>query len=327
VTPPRRSSRLPAALTLAVVLLVIVLPWMLRTDYSLSIAILFMAYLPAALGLNLIMGYGGEVNLAQAPMFALAGYTTGILTVKTGVPFIAAVPAALLVTALFALAVAAFSLRLAGLYFAFASFALGELVRTFLRTAADLTEGELGLTGIPMPDVLGAAISSPVAYYYFAAAIAGIAYGFTALTVRSFTGKTLVAVRENALLARAIGVNPFRYKLIAFVICAVCTGIGGILYAHHVQLLTPDLASVTFTNDLLMMVILGGSGTIAGPLLGTAFLTVLPEYLRVVGEFRLLIYGALLVLAILFVPSGMAGMLGEHGSLRWLTKVVRPATR
>jgi branched-chain amino acid transport system permease protein len=308
--------------TLAVTLVVIVLPWFLRTDYSRSIAILFMAYLPAALGLNLIMGYGGEVNLAQAPMFALGAYTSGILTVKMGAPFLAAVPAALLVTALFALAVAAFSLRLAGLYFAFASFALGELVRTFLRTAADLTEGELGLTGIPMPRVLGLVVSSPLAYYYFAAAIAAVAYLFTALTIRSFTGRTLAAVRENPMLARAIGVSPFRYKLIAFVICAVCTAMGGVLYGHHVQLLTPDLASVTFTNDLLMMVILGGSGTLLGPLLGTAFLTVLPEYLRVVGEFRLLIYGALLVLAILFVPTGMAGLLGESGSRRWLTKLL-----
>jgi branched-chain amino acid transport system permease protein len=219
-------------------------------------------------------------------------------------------------TAVLALLAGYPSLRVKGHYFAIVTLAYNMVIFIVLNTWASLTGGEAGISNVPRPPDLGAGglvwqLGSRVGYYYLVLIVAVAATALCALVLHSRVGRVLVAIRQNEALIEAAGVQAWRYKLMAFVLSASLAGLAGALYAHFIGFLNPDAFGVDHSLNAILAVILGGSGTLAGPVVGAFAVVFLPEYLRVAENYRLVIYGFILVTATIFMPRGLVPLLGQ----------------
>jgi branched-chain amino acid transport system permease protein len=205
------------------------------------------------------------------------------------------------------------SLRLRGHYFAIVTLAFNMVIYIVLFNFKSLTGGEAGVTDIPRPGH-----NSLAAYYYFVLACAVTAIAFCWLLIHSRVGRNLIAIRQNEALADSVGIVTWRYKLFAFVASACLAGFGGGLYAHFMRFINPDTFTVSQSLNAILAVILGGSGTLSGPVVGSFVVVFLPEYLRIADFFRLIVYGLILVLATIFMPRGIVFVAVE--AVRRLTK-------
>ena len=204
------------------------------------------------------------------------------------------------------------SLRVKGHYFAIVTLAYNMVIFTILLTFSSVTGGEAGISNVPRPSefsLLGWVMNfegrSNTAYYILVLLSALLATGLCAIILHSRVGRVLVAIRQNESLADAMGVSTWRYKLFAFVVSAGLAGFAGALYAHYIGFLNPEPFGVDQSLNAILAVILGGSGTLAGPVVGAFAVTFLPEYLRIADSFRLVTYGFILVVATIFLPRGL----------------------
>jgi branched-chain amino acid transport system permease protein len=231
--------------------------------------------------------------------------------------------AAALAGALMAFAVGALVLRVRGNRFIITTVAFAEIMHLIALNAVDLTRGQMGLPGVAAPKLtlpgLGTIdFSSKIAFYFVALAAATLCVATVARIVRSPIGWGLAALRENENLGESVGVSAFRHAMIAFVVGGLFAGVAGALYAHYLQFVSPDLFLFSYTSTMLVMVVIGGKTTIIGPVVGAIIFTFVPEYLRVVNEFRLVLVGAVLLLAVVAFPDGLAAL--------WRRRAARPAT-
>lgn len=292
-------------------------PAVVSVPYFLHLAILALIWVTVAQGLNVIQGYTGYVSIAQAGFMGVGAYTSALLALRLGWPVWVTLPLALAAAALVGVVVGYPSLRVRGHYFAIVTLAYNMVIYIVLVNANRITGGDAGLPGIPRPEPLALPGLSPIgfrsrpAYYYLVLALAlVVAFGVRRL-VRSRIGRVLVAIRQNEPLAQAAGVACWRYKLLAFVVSAACAGLGGALYAHYVGFINPAPFGVDSSLNAILAVILGGSGTLMGPALGAFLLVLLPEYLRVAQEFRLVAYGLVLILITIYLPRGLVPLLAR----------------
>jgi branched-chain amino acid transport system permease protein len=253
-----------------------------------------------ALALNLVMGYAGQLNLGQSAFFGIGAYVSTILMKSQGWSFWPASLAAVLAAGLLGLGLAAFAARLRGHYLAIASLGFAVITYQVLVNWEGVTEGVRGIYGIRPP------VSDTVTLFYLVAAIAFAAYLLLDNLVRSPVGDTLRAIREDEVSAASLGVNGALWKAFAFGASAALAGLAGCFYPGFVGTLVPDAFNVIESFTMLAMVIVGGMGTMIGPVIGAIVLTVLPEWLRGFGELRLMIYGLALTLVVLFLPGGIA---------------------
>jgi len=188
--------------------------------------------------------------------------------------------------------------------------AFNMVIFIVLLNFSELTEGEAGITGIPKPGTGEGWLnfSDRQVYYYFVLTVAVLMTILAALIVRSRIGKILVAIRQNEDLVGAIGIAAWKYKLFAFVAAAMYAGLAGAIYAHYQSFINPEIFGLAQSLDAILAVIIGGSGTIAGPAIGAFVVVFLPEYLRFADSFRLILYGLVLVLATIFMPRGIVGV-------------------
>lgn len=311
---------LPAAV-LGVLLLVLPL---LGGGYFRSMLNLAAIYLVVVMGLNVILGLVGELPFGYTAFFGLGAYASGIATALYGCSFWTGLGASLIVTAVFGVLIGYPSLYLRGPYFALVTWAFQDIVHLVIRNWVDFTRGPLGIPGVPSPRIGLAGLGSvelrtDIGYYYLALAGAVLATGVVALLRNSRVGRAFVAIRENEALAEALGVDAFRYKMLAFVLSAVLGGLGGSLFAHYVGIVSPDIFSFYYITLLFSMAIIGGVGYIVGPILGVIFFTAVPEYLRVTQDLRMVLLGAIMVAAIVFMPRGFGGLL-EDLRERWAAR-------
>jgi branched-chain amino acid transport system permease protein len=199
-----------------------------------------------------------------------------------------------------------------GHYFAIVTLAFNMVIYIVLFNYRSLTGGEAGFTDIPS---LGPSFSKLSGYYYLVMAAAGGATFFCWLIIHSRIGRNLMAIKQNEALADAIGIATWHYKLFAFVASACFAGFAGGLYAHFIRFISPDISTVAQSLNAILAVILGGSGTLAGPIVGSFVVVFLPEYLRVAKFFRLIVYGFVLVLATIFMPQGIVPLVLKLGRL------------
>lgn len=287
------------------------------SDYTLHVAVLSLVYLLPALGLNLVYGYAGLLSLAEGSFFGMGAYASALLALRLGWPFWLALPAAGLACALLAVPIAVPALRLRS--YSFVMVTLGVLVisESVAKNWIGLTRGDMGLIDIPRPRLAGMPLSSVAAFYYLALAIAGVAaLAFRAL-VGSAGGRALIAIRDDETLAQSYGLDTWRFKLVAFVVAAAFGGLGGSLYAHYTSVLDPSIFDVFHTLTLMTIVFGGGAGTFGGVLLGTGVFLFVPEALRVAPQWRMVVYGLLLVLFVFRLPGGLGpalARLGRRGS-------------
>ena len=290
----------------------IFLPQVITVKYYLHLSILALVWVIAAQGQNLIQGYTGYVSIVQAGFMGIGAYSTTLLGLHYDLPVWLTILLAPFVTAFFALLTGYPSLRVKGHYFAIVTLAFNLVIFIVLMNFTQLTQGEAGITGIPKPGPKDGWINwhDRETYYYFVLIVAVLVTVLAALIVNSRIGKTLVAIRQNETLVGAIGIAAWKYKLFSFVVSAMFAGLAGAVYAHYQGFINPEIFGVAQSLDAILAVIVGGSGTIAGPVIGAFFVVFLPEYLRFADSFRLIIYGLLLVLATIFMPRGIIGVTG-----------------
>jgi branched-chain amino acid transport system permease protein len=281
-------------------LLVAALPWLLTTPYWRGILVLCAMNVLLALALNLVMGYTGQLNLGQSAFYAIGAYVSTILIKTYGWNFWLAAAAAIVAAGFLGLALAAFAARLRGHYLAIASLGFAVITYQVLVNWERVTEGVRGIYGI-LPPVRGS-----VALFYLVAGIALVVYILLDNLVRSPVGDTLRAIREDEISAAALGVNGTIWKAFAFGVGAAIAGLAGCFYPGFVGTLVPDAFNIIESFTMMAMVIVGGMGTMVGPVIGAIVLTFLPELLRGFGELRLMIYGVALTLVVLFLPGGIA---------------------
>jgi branched-chain amino acid transport system permease protein len=279
------------------------LPQVLTVKYYLHLSILALIWVIVAQGQNLIQGYTGYVSIVQAGFMGIGAYSSTLIGIHYGWPIWATIAAAPLVTAIFAFLTGYPSLRVKGHYFAIVTMAFNLIIVIVLVNFRELTRGEAGISNIPKP--WGGNRDS---YFYLALTLAAWVTLLTALIARSRVGEILRAIRQNEDLVCSIGIAAWKYKLFAFVLSAMYAGLGGALYAHFQGFINPEIFGVAQSLDAILAVILGGSGTIAGPVIGAFLVVFLPELLRFADSFRLILYGLILVLATIFMPIGIVGI-------------------
>lgn len=291
----------------------VLLPQMITVKYYLHLSVLALVWVIAAQGQNLIQGYTGYVSIVQAGFMGIGAYSTALIGLHFGLPVWLTILLAPIVTAFFALATGYPSLRVKGHYFAIVTLAFNMVIFIVLMNFSQLTQGEAGITGIPKPGSSEGWINfaDREVYYYFVLIIAVIATALAALIVHSRVGKVLISIRQNEDLVGAIGIAAWKYKLFAFVTSAMFAGLAGALYAHYQSFINPEIFGVAQSLDAILAVIIGGSGTIAGPVIGAFIVVFLPEYLRFADSFRLILYGLILVLATIYMPRGIVGITGD----------------
>ena len=285
---------------LAAVIAVAALPWLLASSYWRGILVLCAMNVLLALSLNLVLGYTGQLNLGQSAFFGIGAYVSTILIKSYGWNFWLAALAAVGAAGLLGLALAAFAVRLRGHYLAIASLGFAVITYQVLVNWENVTQGVRGFYGI-LPPVAGAP-----ALFYLVAGIALAVYVLLDNLVRSPVGETLRAIREDEVSAASLGVNAALWKAFAFGVGAAIAGLAGCFYPGFVGTLVPDAFNIIESFTMLAMVIVGGMGTMIGPVIGAVMLTFLPELLRGFGELRLMIYGLALTLVVLFMPGGVA---------------------
>jgi len=308
-----KSHRLVTGLFITLGLLV--LPF-LGGGYFRSILNLAAIYLVVVMGLNIILGFVGELPFGYTAFFGLGAYASGIVTTLYGCSFWTGLAASVIVTAVFGVAIGYPSLYLRGPYFALVTWAFQDIVHLVIRNWVEFTRGPLGIPGVPSPRLVlpwvgSLELRSDTAFYYLAVTGAALATLAVALLRNSRVGRAFVAIRENEVLAEALGVDAFRFKLLAFLLSAVLGGVGGTLFAHYVGIVSPDIFSFYYITLIFSMAIIGGAGYILGPILGVLFFTAVPEYLRAAQSLRMVLLGVIMVAGIVFMPRGFGGLLED----------------
>lgn len=280
----------------------LVWPIFVHEVFFIYIATLVLLYTIGAASLHLVLRIG-HLSLGHAAFMGLGGYTSALLTTRLGWPFVAAFLASGLVPAAVALIVGPIVLRLRGVYFVLITFTLGEVVRLVFNEWQSLTGGADGIFRIPPPHPW---LADKRAYYYFTLVMAALCVGAVARLLASQTGRYVDAIRESERLAQSSGVPILRFKVMIFGIACGLVGLQGSLLAHFIHFIAPGSYTFNESLNLLVMNVIGGMGSLAGPLIGAAFLTSLPELLRGWVELQRVIYGIVLILVMLFVPGGLA---------------------
>jgi branched-chain amino acid transport system permease protein len=297
-----------ATATLSVALL----PIVFGGTYARSILVIAAINVLLAIGLDVVIGYAGQLNLGQSAFFAIGAYLSTLLVTIVGANFWVAFLAGTIGAALAGAGLALFAVRLRGHYLAIASMGFAIIVYQILLNWISLTQGPLGIYGIPpppawrMPGIGRIEFGDIRNFFWLVAAVALAAYLLLRNLLRSPLGEALVALREDELSAASLGIDGARWKVFAFAVAAALAGMAGCFYASFVGTLVPDAFFITESFTVLAMVIVGGAGTLFGPAAGAVLLTVLPELLRGIGDARLVIYGLALTLVVLFMPGGMA---------------------
>ena len=263
--------------------------------YYLRIIILIGINIILALGLNIITGVTGQLSMGHAGFMSIGAYTAAILTMKFGLPFWMALLAGASLAAFFGFLIGIPTLRLEGDYLDMVTIGFAEIIRVFFLNF-DPGGKAVGLYGMPQHTT-----------FTIVWVLVIIVILLNAKLLESRTGRAFYAIRENEIAAQASGINTTRFKVLAFTVGSFLGGLGGGLYAHYMSYIAPQDFAFMKSIEILNMVVLGGMGSIPGTILGTIILTIAPEMLRIVADYRLLFYGALLVILMIFRPNGLLG--------------------
>jgi branched-chain amino acid transport system permease protein len=285
---------------------VFILPWLLPDEYYLTVMIVAGFNAILTLGLNLLMGYAGQISLGHAAFYGISAYTTGILTTTWRWPVPAGIASGVLLVVLVAAAIAVPTLRLKGHYLAMGTLGFGIIVFIVLNEATALTGGPSGFTGIPKLAVLGAVVSSDRAYYYVVWTTVLLLFVLAQNLVRSRVGRALRAIHTSETAAGVLGIDTERFKIGVFILSGFYAAVAGALYAHYVTFVSPGSFGFHTSIQLVTMVVVGGMASLWGAVAGATFLTALPEVLRAIEDYDILVYGAMLILCMMFLPGGLA---------------------
>lgn len=266
-----------------------------------------------ALGLNMLMGYAGQISLGHAAFYGIGAYTTAILTVHLNWSPWLALPAAVLLTALVAFLVALPMLKLSGYYLGMGTLGFGMITYILIRQWTTVTGGDSGLVGIPFLALGPYSLASGKTYFYLVWGVVLVSFLICERLVDSRVGRALRAIHDGEQVAAAMGIDTSRLKTGVFVLSAIFAALAGFLYAHLVSFISPNSFDFLVSIRLVTMVVVGGMASIWGSLLGASLLTILPEWLHVFSDFEMIVYGLILMTIMIFLPQGLTrGLLDLH---------------
>ena len=299
------------AVSVVGVLVLLLLPHFLST-YYLGLVIQMMIFALFAMSLDLLIGYTGMASLGHAAYFGVAAYSTGLLALKLGWSVWLALPAGLLVAALTATLFGFLALRTRGSYFLMITLALSQVVWGIAFGWRSLTGGDDGLPEVPRPNLgLPWSLTDETPFYYFVLLCIGVGTFLLIRIVSSPFGYALRGIRESETRMLSLGYNVWRYKLAVFVLAATFAGLAGCLYVYYNRFVSPDYLQVVRSAEVLLMVILGGAGTLIGPAIGAALIVLLDNVVSTYTERWLLVLGVIYIAVALFAPRGVVGFLRE----------------
>ncbi len=288
-------------------ILAIVAPFFLK-PFGIFLISMWAVLTIAAIGLNLTLGYAGQVSMAQGAFVGIGAYTLALMT-QAGVPY----PLAFIAAGLLCFAIGWLlgypALRVRHHYLAFVTLAFTTLVFLFLRNEQWLTNGIYGINAIARPTFFGWSTNTAINFYFFSLGMLAALAAATWWMLRSPWGRAFVALRENPIRAQSLGLDTRRYTLMAFAIGSSLGGLSGALFAPLVQFIEPSSFGLQRSFDLLLMVIVGGSGYFMGPFVGTLISVLLPEWMRITEGYYLIVYAALVMTMMAFCPYGVLGMI------------------
>lgn len=299
-----KTSWVGGTLALAVILL---LPLVITSSGILSGLVIAAILFISLIGLDVVMGYAGQVNLGQAGFMAVGGYTAGYIATQYEVEPVVGILAAIALAVLCSLVLSVVTVRLRGLYLALATLAFGLLIDSFAVGLIDITGGPSGLVGVPSFSIGSVDFDTPVRMYYLVVAIDAVLIVLLAGAMKSGFGRALQAIRTDQLAAAALGVPVVRMKVVALAISAGLAALSGALYAHFFHFLSPDMVGTPRSLELVAMLIIGGEGSLVGPVLGSIVLTLLPTVFQPLAIYKTFASGLLLVLFFLYLPQGIFG--------------------
>jgi len=279
-------------------------PVLIATPYAMNVMTSALIFVMLAVGLNIVVGQCGLLDLGYAAFFAVGAYTSGILATRLHWPLLATIPAVIVVTLVAGIVVGGPTLRLRSDYLAIVTLGFGEIIRITANNL-DITGGPEGIYGIPSLSIAGHELSDPVVFYYVVLVIVAAAVLGANRLVRSRLGRAWRYIREDEDAAEAMGVHTYRVKLAAYIAGAIWGGLAGVLFGAQLSAISP--ASFTFLQSalVLMAVVLGGMGSTPGVVIGALFVTMLPEALRGLADYRYFAFGVLLIVVMVLRPQGL----------------------
>lgn len=290
---------------IALIALIVAFPYMVNDKYTIHVFILCAMYACLTLSLNLIIGWSGQFSLGHVCFYGMGAYVTTLLMMNFGMNFFLATLISIVFTSIFAMLLCLPTLKLRGDYLAVITLGFGEVFRLFLTNEVDLTKGPAGIPSIPDPVIFGYAIKGKQAYFYFIMILLVAFIAFMKKFNNSGFGMAMMTVNEDDIAATAIGLNTKKYKLLGFGIGGGMAALMGSFYAVYMGMISPTSFAYAESIKMVSMVVLGGMGSIPGSILGAFLLTALPELLRAFSEYRMVLYGALMVVMMIFRPEGM----------------------
>ncbi|MBY0147274.1 branched-chain amino acid ABC transporter permease [Neobacillus niacini] len=310
-------SKIQRIVILGLILFAIVFPLISNNDYFIHVMTLSFIWMIGVYGLNLLAGYTGYLSLAHAGFFAIGAYSLGLLTVKAEMNFWPALLLSLIITGVLGFFAGLISLRTKEHFFAIYTLCVGYIIYLVIDKWDSLTEGVRGLIGIPAPANIGPlSFETLQSHYYLVLFFLLLVVLIMYRIVHSLSGRTYIAIRNSEDLAQTIGISTMKNKLTVFVISTVIAGLSGALYASFVRFIGPDIGSIAIVFDFLTYLLVGGLGTLSGPIVGTLLIVVLSQRLQFLQDYRMLVFGPVLTLLIIFYPRGIVGTAAAWGQKR-----------
>lgn len=297
------------------------LPFLVGNPYYITVLCFMGMYCLMTIGLSLLMGFAGQISIGHAAFYGIGAYTSGLLTTRWNLSPWLAIVAAVVLGGICAFAIGLPALRLRGHYLAMATLAFGVIVYVFFDSAVDLTGGPSGFGSIPRLKLGNWILSSGTPFYYVVWTCVVAALALALNLVNSRVGRALRSVHSSEVAARAMGVNVSRLKIQVFVLSACLAALAGSFYAHYVTFVSPSSFDFKFSVTLVTMVAIGGMMNLWGALAGTALLHILPEFLRGFDKYYFMIYGAVLISVMIFMPEGF--LLGTVNGIRGVIGFVK----
>lgn len=276
-------------------------------NYYIDVLTLAGIYMVLALGLNIVVGMSGLLDLGYVAFYALGAYCYALLSTKVGVSFWLALPLGALLASLFGVLLGIITLRLRGDYLAIVTLGFIHIIYLVLNNWDSLTNGPNGILNIERPKIGGFLLSQPIHFYYLILGILLLAILIVNRLNNSYIGRAWIAVREDEVAAAAMGIDVTKMKILAFALGAAWAGVAGVFFAGKFAFVSPESFKFLETVFVLSMVVLGGMGSISGVILGALILVILPEVLREFQSFRMMIFGGAMVLMMIFRPQGLIG--------------------
>ena len=302
MTKTKKSAALLKILVIAAIL--ILLPIVTPNMYIMQIINMIGIYIILGIGINVLTGYTGQLSLGQAAFFGIGAYTAALMNTRAGLQFIPCLLGSVVVTAFFGVVLAIPALKVKGSYLALLTMGFGEVVRIVMINWTPVTNGTAGVLGIQSPVIFGFSFDTLKKYYFLILLFVLLGLAYESIIIRTRTGRAFIAIREDNEAAELTGIDVTAYKIKAFVLSAVYCGVAGCLYAMMIKYVSPDTFVSNTSSVILWTAIVGGFGTVIGPVLGGIIMQVLPEALRFLGDWRLVVYGVILLVVILRFPGG-----------------------